>query len=479
MDAIKGLFGAPAQKPAEDSGTLPTTLSPKLHKLNNAPLPYNTVLTIPDFADFAAAPDPSPISIPASPADASAASQTGLPPRGKPIVYTKWYRVWERTSPSDFYMEMTIIPFIILALLVHFWGTRQNRKIGRRWGAKHFPLLESEFAVVGYHRAPSVGEWGSEKEVLEKANGMSEADLPEDVMKESTAWEYQTYATGRANVGFLDVKVLLKRRMNPIYGLMEEGMGMFFESVKPKSERMEGVLYTFDGNEKKFVPPSVPGSEELEGRKPVGNSSYDGFVFAVVNKMQMRKLRDERYDVSLAFTKDNAKLPDWATVMSESAEITETLLTKDLIAAITAAGDLFEYLVISDQPTDKPTTLDETNPKKRVHISLKLPSNGDYSTTLPLFQQFLRLPDLLVSSGKFRPEIMKKINATREAEKAKIKKVSDKEAAEERLIQLDKVKKEERDRKLKGMSAEEQKKYLEREAEKNRKKQEKKMSRKG
>ena len=49
----------------------------------------------------------------------------------------------------------------------------------------------------------------------------------------------------------------------------------------------------------------------------------------IVNKMQMRKLRDERYDASLTFTKDNSKLPDWATVMSESAEVTDMMLTKD------------------------------------------------------------------------------------------------------------------------------------------------------
>jgi len=267
--------------------------------------------------------------------------------------------------------------------------------------------------------------------------------------------------------------------MNPLLGVAEEITGMFFESIKPKAERMEAVLYTFDGNEKNFVPPKVPGAEEVEKPKAIGNSAYDGFVFAVVNKMQMRRLREERYDASLTFTKDNAKLPDWTTVMSESAEVTDTMLTKDLIAAINTAGDHFEYLIVSDQPTDKPTTLDEAKPKKRIHMSLRLPSDGNYASTLPMFQVFLRLPDLLVGSAHFRPEVMKKINATRETEKAKLKKVSDKEAEEERLKQLDKMKKEEKDRKMKGMSAEEQRKYLEREAEKSRKKQEKKMSRRG
>ena len=69
----------------------------------------------------------------------------------------------------------------------------------------------------------------------------------------------------------------------------------------------------------------------------------------------MRLLREERYDISLILPKDHEKLPAWTTVMSEAAEITETILTPDLAKAIEEAGDLFEYLIITDQPVDKPT----------------------------------------------------------------------------------------------------------------------------
>jgi hypothetical protein len=41
--------------------------------------------------------------------------------------------------------------------------------------------------------------------------------------------------------------------------------------------------------------------------------------------------------------------------MSESAEITETLLTPELIQAIEQAGNDFEFLIVTDQPIDKPT----------------------------------------------------------------------------------------------------------------------------
>jgi hypothetical protein len=435
-----------------------------------------------DFADFAAAPDPSPVPIPASPADAAAAEPTGPLGRGRVVPYTKWYRVWERTQPSDFYFEMTIMPFIFLALIVHFWGSSVNKKKAKKWMAVHQPVLESEFALVGYSPVPKdtpAVETTQGDSLLVNANKLDGKNLADDLLKEQAAYEYQTYASGRLNVAFMDAKILLHRRMNPAQLIAEHIVGMFFESVKPKHEHVEAVIYTFDGNEKNFVPPRIPGAEEVEKSKGVGNSSYDPFVFAIVNKLEMRRFRDERYDASLTFTKDNSKLPDWVTCMSESAEITDTLLTKELVAAVEKAGDLFEYLIVTDQPTDKPTTLDEATQKKRVHISLRLPSNSDYSSTLPLFQAFLRLPDFLASQAHFRPEVMRKVNTVRESEKSKLKKVADKETEEERARQMEKMKKDERDRKLKGMSAEEQRKFLDREAEKERKKQAKKMTRRG
>ena len=56
--------------------------------------------------------------------------------------------------------------------------------------------------------------------------------------------------------------------MNPLIGLAEEVAGMFFESVKPKAESEWRLCCTpFDGNEKNFVPPRVPGSDEVEKPK--------------------------------------------------------------------------------------------------------------------------------------------------------------------------------------------------------------------
>lgn len=90
-------------------------------------------------------------------------------------------------------------------------------------------------------------------------------------------------------------------------------------------------------------------------------------------------------------------------------------------------------------------------------------SAASYSTTIPIFSYFLRLPDILVNSAHFRPEVTRKIKATREEELKKIKKLDETEKTEERRLEKDAQRKKERDEKLRTMTPDEQKKFLEKE----------------
>jgi hypothetical protein len=120
------------------------------------------------------------------------------------------------------------------------------------------------------------------------------------------------------------------------------------------TERTEAVLYPFDGKEGQIVPAQDSAAQEPRIRE--SKSGYDDFVWAVVNKDSMKSLRDARYDLSITTTKDSPKLPIWATVMSESAEVTDMLLTPEFIKAIKQAGDMMDYIIITDQPIEKPKT---------------------------------------------------------------------------------------------------------------------------
>ena len=87
--------------------------------------------------------------------------------------------------------------------------------------------------------------------------------------------------------------------------------------------------------------------------------------------------------------------------------------------------------------------IDETVPKKRIQLSVNLSSAAGYASTLPLFNQFLRFGDKLVSAGHFRAEVMRKIRNVREEEIKKLRRAEEDEKAEERRLAAEKMKKEE------------------------------------
>lgn len=278
-----------------------------------------------------------------------------MPTSGSHIVYTKWYRVWERTSPSDFYSEAVILPFVIVIIGLHIWGRSTNKRKAKSWIAAHAPPLEKEYALVGFggRKAPTADE--VQESGLAVASTSDALAIPEELLKEKTAQEYATYATGRQNVAFLDIKISLFKRYNPATLLLEFLLSFIFDTMRAPTERMAATAYAFDGREKDLVPPRTQEQKDsIEAQAKGKSSTYDPFVWAVVHKDMMRTLRDDRYDISLTSTKDHNKLPIWATVMSESAEITEQLLTPELVKAVERAGDAFEWLVVTDQPLDKP-----------------------------------------------------------------------------------------------------------------------------
>nr|POF06995.1 upf0674 endoplasmic reticulum membrane protein [Quercus suber] len=415
-----------------------------------------------DFADFAT---------PVPPAHAASgapdAAQTATNPlsafkspmnfAGRP--YTKWYRVWERATLADFYQEMFIIPCIIVIVLVNVFGTRVNRSRAGKWAEAHMALLESEYAVVGF----------GGRRTTEQGKAVQKQTAVEQLLKEKSKSEFITYCTGRQNVAWLDVKLNLYPRYNPLRWAFDVVLSFFFDTMPAPAERIEATAYCFDGKEKSLVP-----AQSQLGTFSGKDSSYDGFVWAIVHKDKMNQLRTDRYDLSLASTKDHPKLPIWTTVMSESAEVTEAMLTPELIKAVESAGENLEALIVSDQNIDAPKTLNDTIPRKRVSLSMHVDTSS--SATNALFAAFLRLPDHLVNTAHFRPEALRKVRATREEEMRRIRKIDEVEKAAERREMSDKTKKEERDRKLSRMSADEQKKFLKKEKDLEQKRNQKKMT---
>ena len=109
-----------------------------------------------------------------------------------------------------------MLPLILLAVIVHVWGTRTNRRIAKRWIAAHAPVLQQEYAVVGFggRRSPTLEE--VESTGLAQAMASDSLILPDEMFKEKSPQEFTTYASGRLNAAFTDVTLTLLKRYNPI-----------------------------------------------------------------------------------------------------------------------------------------------------------------------------------------------------------------------------------------------------------------------
>jgi len=114
--------------------------------------------------------------------------------------------------------------------------------------------------------------------------------------------------------------------------------------------------------------------------------------------------------------------------------------------------------------------LNDLTPKKKLSLTLKLDGKAPSTASNALLGSFIRIADALTGNAKLRPEVLKKVRATREEESRKLRKLEETEKAEDRRTNADKAKKEERDKKLKGMSAEEQRKFLDKERERDQRK---------
>ncbi|KAF8680954.1 hypothetical protein RHS04_03411 [Rhizoctonia solani] len=216
------------------------------------------------------------------------------------------------------------------------------------------------------------------------------------------------------------------------------------------------------------------------------NGEGKGFVWGVIAKKEMQALRKKRWDLSFTKTTDNAAVASTLSVMAEVADITDVLLKSTngqklaTILNTPAVVKHFRYLLITDQPSERPESgpLPANQRERHLLLSLSVPEPNEAKDTVALVKEVFALVDLIDQKPGFKVETYKKLKKTRvdldvelakEAEKEKRDEVEEKRAAEKRKAA------EER---LARLSAAEQKKYEERERKKAAKKAQGKMIRK-
>lgn len=324
------------------------------------------------------------------------------------------------------------------------------------WRLEYFTVA----FTVGFVLLFKLGDWYNQSRVTKFVNGLKgvfeENFFQYGVgdgklyIKDSTE-HYSGYATGRKNISKVNLTFRLAPRQNLILWTMEVILSYFSESVVPPTDRVEIEI------------------------TPSGD--YENFVSGIVSKLGMNDARRLHYYLLLTRTHDSALLPESFVFMSEVNEFQEKLFTAKLGESLHASmASFLKFVAFTDQPSDKPESIRELLPHRRVVISLDLVTGkSELAQISALLNAVFDVVDK-ISEGEitFRPEASRKIVKARETEIAKIKKIEELARQEELAEEKAKLRKQERDN-VRNMSREEQMKAEKKAQDRKQRKAQKKM----
>ncbi|ANZ73876.1 BA75_00495T0 [Komagataella pastoris] len=329
----------------------------------------------------------------------------------------------QRLVTYNWKLELVTVSFTLFYLLTHFLGASYNARLVSKWVSSAEEVLDKQFASLG-------------------------CSVKENVVKDDNE-HYTYFATGRKNIESLTVRFTLKPRHNLLLLVSETILAFFITSIE---QSVDSVNIT------------VKYSSDAE-------SNVDDFIWAIVNKDGMNQARIENYFLSLTKTSESSKLPTEYVFMSETADITEEVYNESENSGLTSSPTLLKYVAFTDQSIVKPTTLEEAASSKKAILYTSFPTTAsELKANQDLLTSFLSLVDNVVENVKFRPETLKRVKKTREAETQKIKKALEEVQKEELENKRVEEQRKERER-IAKLSPEEQRKIEKKRQEKKQRKQ--------
>ncbi|PCH41010.1 DUF1682-domain-containing protein [Wolfiporia cocos MD-104 SS10] len=332
--------------------------------------------------------------------------------------------------PAFFQYEPYLLAGLLLYVALYFWGKRANDAAVKKWFDAHFPLLESQFSKP------------TENGLVKDGNS-----------------DWFNYSTGRRALASLHTTFTLRPRHDLLQYAFQIGRGLVELEYKVYDE--VELDFTF--------------------RQPAGRESVvPDCVWAVVAKDEIKSIRSRRWDLTFTRTTDLPSLPPSLAVMSEYADVTDSLLKPigalNLPAVLSDPAVLpyFRSLSLTDQPRTRPAVpLAPGERTKRLILTLALPPPAHAAATVPLLAAALQLVDAVAGEGRaplrgglnaqLRPETRVKLRRAREKVDEEIREDAAREKREEQEEKKAAAKRKAQEEKLSRLSAAEQQKALERE----------------
>ncbi|THV08549.1 DUF1682-domain-containing protein [Dendrothele bispora CBS 962.96] len=340
------------------------------------------------------------------------------PPIENPVDYDGWELKWKFLvfRPALLKNEAILSGILVFYVLFWYFGASINSSKTEKWMSAHQSILARQFSK------PSVGNL--------RRDGYS---------------DFFNFSTGRRNIASLHVIFSLR----PYHDLVQLLFQFFWGLVDVQYNPKDSLELDF-----KLFPEALP---------------HD-FVWAIVAKDELRTIKDDRWDLTFTRATENPALPPSLSVMSEFADVTESLYKAHpaLLNVLKDPQNLryFRSLSITDQPRDRPDApIPVEKREKHVILSLSVPPGSSAAATAPLVEAIFPFIDSL-SKVSLRPETKNKTKKAREDLDKQLKEDAEKEKKEEMEQQREDQKaakrKAEQER-ISKLSAAEQQKILERE----------------
>lgn len=346
----------------------------------------------------------------------------------------RWKMVTFR--PALFQKELYLLTAVVLYAVFYFVGVSINSRKANKWLDAHKTLYKSQFSKP-----------------------VQEGGLTQDGNS-----DYFAFSTGRRAVSHLHTTFTLR----PRHDLLQYAY-QFIRGIVELDYRVGDEI------ELDFT---------LKDTENIPNA-----VWAIVAKEELRSIRGKRWDLTFTKTGDSSKLPPTLSVMSEFADITDTLLKPHgplSLGTLLSQPEILPYfrsLSLTDQPRYRPLVPVPANQRsKHLILSLTLPSPSAATATLPLITGIFQLIDVIAGAGgwgigkgpstgksgvglnpSLKPETRTKLKKSREDVDKELAEEAVKEKREEEAEEKAAAKKKAEEERLNKLSAADQKKALERE----------------
>eukprot|EP01135_Chromosphaera_perkinsii_P005037 Nk52_evm14s311 gene=Nk52_evmTU14s311 len=241
---------------------------------------------------------------------------------------------------EDYPMELGSIAFILLYVVLFFYGSKANTEVAKAWAQTHVDLFTSQFALLG--------------------------DNAGHLLVKESEYEYVFWASGRRYCQYLVSNIVSMKRHDLVSCLLS-------------------VLF--------------PSYDRVCTRVKMNSDCGENFVLAVVLKKNEKQFKEDHQEFTYyAKTYRPDFIPDNFVVLTDAYEVVEEIFTDEVCDVLENNQKYLESIIYTDQDFGK-VKLETVEPpevfKRTLYFDMKLPPPGKMDEIFEMTEVCVKLIDSL------------------------------------------------------------------------------------